>query len=304
MSDDTKQPFASAEAERIGRGNGTLADAIALFDLLAADTRKAVSAYLAENKGRLGTIDPKIHGNPGWPTNQPSGAVLHVPAVWGRLALHSVDIARRFMVSSLSPKGTNIVVGWPDGRLLTPIHPKNRSWHAGRVNGTCVGVDVVSPGPLVPVGNDWCRWDGKNAPIVRPDGSPLQPEDILDLGEGQTAWGLRYWHCPTPEQVFGLALALRALRLYHPTIQAELVVRHADIDRVNRCDPGPGIPLEALRVWMLGDNDLVSLSEKFTCGGWQNWHAFLLEQWRAPSGIVTAFDLRCPGRPMQAEGVR
>jgi len=292
------------EGERIARGTGTPADARRLFDELAGETRAAVAAYLAPFKGRRGLLDPKLRGSAGWPKGQPRGAVLHVPALHGRVALDSLDTVRRFMVRSPGQqKSTHLVIGWPDGRIFVPVHPRDRSWHAGKANQTCLGIDVVSPGPLVPVGDTWRRWDGQGSAIVRPDGSPLMPgEDILDFGEDPACrpWKHRYWHQPTPAQIFGLTLALRALRLLHPTMQPELVVRHADLDPANRVDPGPGVPLEAVRVWAWGNEDLVALFTEVAAGDPRGWSGFLLRQWLAPQGIATAIDLRCPGRPVRA----
>jgi len=291
-------------AERIARGTGTPEDARSLFDELAAETRALVAGYLAPYSGRRGVLDPKLRGYPGWPKGQPRGAVLHVPALHGRVALDTLDTVRRFMVRGPGQqKSTHLVLGWPDGQILVPVHPRDRAWHAGRANDRGLGIDVVSPGPLVPgADGSWRRWDGRGAAIVRPDGSPLVEEDVLDFGDDPACrpWKHRYWHCPTPAQVFGLALALRASRLLHPTLQPDLVVRHADLDPANRVDPGPGIPLEAVRVWAWGSEDLLALRAEVEGGDSRGWAAFLGRQWLAPQGIATALDLRCPGRPVRS----
>ena len=296
MPDATPAP-GLAEArptlQLIAAGQGAHADAVRLFALLHQVTRDEVQHYLVAHKGRLGTLDPKIHGYAGWAAGEPRGVVIHVPALWGRAALDTVDIARRFMIAGPSPKGTHVVVGWPAGQLLVTAHPKDSAWHTGDPDGKAgplkdhnrshLGIDVVSPGPLVPgPGGTWLRWDGKEAPIVRPDGSHLEEHDILDLG-GTPVWGHRYWHCPTPGQVLATAVTLRALRLLRPTVRPEAVIRHADVDR-NRVDPGPGLPLTALQQWMVDRTDLTALEDELAGGDWRGWHAWLLEQWRDVDG--------------------
>lgn len=275
----------------IAEGRGTHLDAVRLFALLHEQTVAEVSQYLAAHGGRLGVLDTKIHGYKGWAAGNPRGVVLHVPALWGRSALDTVDIARRFMIAGPNPKGTHVVIGWQDGRPLVTAHPRDGAWHTGDPDGakgplrdhnrSHLGIDVVSPGPLVPgPAGTWLRWDGKEAAIVRPDGSPLEEHDILDLGEGQVAWGHRYWHCPTPGQVLSTAVMLRAFRLLHPSVQPNGVVRHADVC-MNRIDPGPGLPLAALRQWMVDRTDLVALEAELAAGDWRGWHAWLLAQWRS-----------------------
>jgi hypothetical protein len=304
---------------RIAEGTAGQADAQRLFDELEQSTRSEVAAYLASYGGRRGLLSQQLLGYPAWQPGQPRGAVIHVPALHGRAALDTVDNVRRFMTppppapagKKPSPKSTNIEIGWPDGRLLCPVHPRHPAWHAGGANRSRLGIDLVSPGPLVPTGGTWIttdgraqavgawrRWDGKGSPIVRPDGSPLLlEEDVLDLGEVCSAWGYRFWHCPTPAQILGLAVALRALRLLYPTIQPELVERHADLAPGSRVDPGPGIPLEQLRAWAWGTADLRQLVAEASASGWQDW---LRQQWLSPTGLVTERDRCCPGRPAQA----
>jgi hypothetical protein len=299
------------EQERIAAGTGSQVDAERLFAELAAETRREVGLHLAGYGGRRGVLSQKLLGYPGWQPGQPRGVVIHVSALWGRVALDPVDVARRFMIAPAKPgaaKSTHLVIGWPDGRLLCPVHPRHPAWHAEAANRSHLGIDLVSPGPLVATGGTWTRedgqempvgawrrWDGKETPIVRPDGKALVPEeDVLDLGPGNSAWGHRYWHCPTPAQILGLAVALRALRLLYPTIQPELVERHADLAPGSRVDPGPGVPLEQLRAWAWGTADLRQLVAEAAAGGWQDW---LREQWLSPTGLVTPADLHCPGRP-------
>lgn len=299
----------------ITHGTATRADAERICDELVESTRSEVGAYLARYQGRRGVLATKLLGYASWAPGQPRGVVIHVPALHGRVALDTVDTARRFMIAPARPgeaKSTHLVVGWPDGRLLCPVHPSHPAWHAGDANRSHLGVDLVSPGPLVPTGGTWTRedgtaapvgawrrWDGQGAEIVRPDGTKLQQEDVLDLGEGNSAWGHRFWHGPTPAQILGLAVALRALRLLYPTIQPELVVRHADLS-ANRTDPGPGVPLEQLRAWAWGSGDLRQLVAEAEASGWHDW---LRRQWTAPTGLVTETDRRCPGRPTQSREV-
>lgn len=285
----------------VARGQGDRSAALAALDTLHARTREQVGAYLAEARGRKGLLAKRLIGQPGWPEGSPKGAVVHVPALWGKVALDTLDNVRRFMLAGPSHNvSTHLVIGWPDGALFCCVHPKDRAWHAGRANQTSVGFDLVSPGPLVrATDGSWRRWDGNGDPIVRPDGTPLADDDVLDFGPERAGWpwGYRFWHLPTPEQVLGLALALRLARLLHPTMRPELVVRHADLAPANRVDPGPGVPLEAVRAWAWSDEDLLALAVQLADGDRRGWAAFLLNQWRQPRGVVTTLDLKAPGRP-------
>lgn len=267
----------------------TRAEAQAYLAELAAATRAEVAAYLAQHGGRQGTLDVRLRGERGWPAGAPVGAVIHVPALWGRAALDTLDVARRFLVRGPRPVSTHLVVGWPDGRLLCCVDPTQaRAWHVGRRNCDTVGIDLVSPGPLVPGEDGWHRWDGQEAPIVRPDGSPLLDEDVLDLGGAPPhPYGHRWWHRPTVEQIRGLILALRLVRLACPTLQQEAVVRHADLAPGARVDPGPGVPLELVRAWAWSTEDPAQLGPSPA-----GWEADLREAWYHPSYPMTALDVR------------
>ena len=257
-------------------------------------------ATLATVRARFGAqAAPARNEYRGWGRHAgPSGAVVHVPALAGRSALDGVDLCRRFLRRDGS-SSTHLVVDWPSGDLLVCVTPRNRAWHAGKAwNHTHMGIDVVSPGPLRrAAAGGWTVPHGKKPRVLLPDGAQLPDADVISFPGSRRRdrpWGLEFWHLITQDQIRGLALGLRLLRLCHPeTLDPAAVVRHADVAPGRRADPGPCVPLEQVRDWAWSSLDLDALVRVAP----EDWPAWLAEQWASPTGLITAMDRTAPGRP-------
>jgi len=218
--------------------------------------------------------------------------------------------------------------------LLLPIAVDHPSWHTGDPDGRGplpdfnrrnLGVDLASPGPIEYHAGRWYRagtvarpghpeeqrfmasrdrasgqWTYSAEPaLLLPDGTPWPAWAVLDCGAlpaGFAApYGHRHWHLCSPAQILCLALWLRACQLaFSSTLDPGRIVRHADLMPRGRCDPGPSVPLEALRAWACSSEDLLQAIGAAQGYGWARW---ILEQWARPQGlIVRGVDDVIPGR--------
>lgn len=280
---------------RIATGQATRDEVAEYFTELERQTREAV---LSDPRGRK--IASKPNGYAAFDPGYPDGVVCHVPALGGSGALDGHLCAAAFMREGAGAS-SNVLVCWPSGKWLVPVHPMMPSWHTGDPDGKAgpapdynrrrVGVDVISPGPLQRLDGDWYRpgklvrregkpgwwWatsvrQGKPVrewPIRKLDGTRLDMSEVADYETDRERWpfGLRYWHAPTEDQLSSLLLLLRALMILHPTIRIDRIVGHSALAPGKRVDPGPQVPLDRMRDFLGIGGDLTRWVETEGEGG-------------------------------------
>ena len=227
----------------------------------------------------------------------PDGAVLHVPASGGGVDLDDVELCWRFMRSG-HKTSTNFVIGWPTGRTLCPVPPERRAWHAGDAGNGRIGIDLCSPGPIVEIGSQWYRqgtekragvrgawihWLGKwhmQAPCSGPDGAPITGADAIRWPSKPYPFRQQCWHIITPHQIQALVQLIRRLDAVWPMDPAR-IVRHSDLSK-GRSDPGPCVPLGAVRRALRGDT-AVDAALSMAVDAWpasgDAWRDVLVKSW-------------------------
>ena len=227
------------------------------------------------------------------------GAVLHVPAAGGSVDLDDVELCWRFMRKG-HKASTNFVLGWQTGRILCPVPPERRAWHAGGAGNDRIGIDICSPGPVAEVDGRWYRagtekrpglnggwihWSGKwhrQAACAGPDGAAITGADVVRWPSKPYPFRQQCWHMITPHQIAALIDLLRRLDAVWPMDTAR-IVRHSDLSQ-NRSDPGPCVPLGAIRRAVHGDNAVLSALQ-MCIDAWPAssaaWSNLLVESWES-----------------------
>ena len=140
----------------------------------------------------------------------------------------------------------HIIIDW-DGSI-TQLVPFNKiAWHAGRsswndrtgLNKYSIGIEIVNPGHLKKVGQQYQSWFGKM----------YSNEDVISaIHRNETKE--RYWHIFKEEQI---AKVKEACEMLVETYGIKDILGHEEIAPGRKTDPGPAFPLDKMRDTIFND---------------------------------------------------
>jgi N-acetylmuramoyl-L-alanine amidase len=165
--------------------------------------------------------------------------VMHYTA--GRSAESSVE----WFKNPLANASSHLVVG-RDGGIVQVVPFDRVAWHAGisewqgrsGVNRFSLGIELDNAGKLMPHGERWRAWFGKE----------YEAEDLLvatHRNEAQEAG----WHLFTEAQ---LEAAVTVASVLVDRYGLRDVVGHDDVAPFRKVDPGPAFPMASFRARVLG----------------------------------------------------
>ena len=134
----------------------------------------------------------------------------------------------------------HIIVDW-DGSI-TQLIPFNKiAWHAGRsswngrtgLNKFSIGIEIVNPGHLKKVGQQYQSWFGK-----------FYPEEVVISAFHRNESKERYWHIYKEEQI---TTVKEVCELLIEKYDIKEILGHEEIAPKRKTDPGPAFPLDKLR---------------------------------------------------------
>ena len=134
----------------------------------------------------------------------------------------------------------HIIVDW-DGSI-TQLIPFNKiAWHAGRsawngrtgLNKFSIGIEIVNPGHLKKVGQQYQSWFGK-----------FYPEEEVMAAIHRNESKERYWHVFKEEQIKAVK---EVCELLIDKYGIKEILGHEEIAPRRKTDPGPAFPLDKFR---------------------------------------------------------
>ena len=140
----------------------------------------------------------------------------------------------------------HIIIDW-DGSI-TQLIPFNKiAWHAGRsswngrtgLNKFSIGIEIVNPGHLKKVGQQYQSWFGKFY---------LEEEVISATHRNESKE--RYWHIYKEEQITAVK---EVCELLTEEYGIKEILGHEEIAPRRKTDPGPAFPLDKLRGTIFND---------------------------------------------------
>jgi N-acetylmuramoyl-L-alanine amidase len=168
------------------------------------------------------------------PDGKPSSIVLHYTGS-GNAEETAEHLCREDVKSS-----AHIVIA-RNGEIIQMIPFNKVAWHAGEsksktrgnYNAFSIGIELENAGKLVPQGDHYAAWFGKQ----------YGASEVLCL-RGVNPSMLSFWHAYTEEQMKAcFRLCMELVRHYGI---AE-IVGHQEIAPVVKMDPGPAFPLHKFR---------------------------------------------------------
>ncbi|WP_144395324.1 N-acetylmuramoyl-L-alanine amidase [Pleionea sediminis] len=132
----------------------------------------------------------------------------------------------------------HVVVG-EEGEMAQLVPFNQVAWHAGKskykgksnFNNFSIGIELVNPGKLVRVGDEYQAWFGKTYPASR-------------VVKVETKNSQEYWCSYSIPQIQALKELILVLKRHYPI---NMLVGHEEISPGRKVDPGPAFPLEDMR---------------------------------------------------------
>ncbi|MEE8523558.1 MAG: N-acetylmuramoyl-L-alanine amidase [Thermoanaerobaculia bacterium] len=168
--------------------------------------------------------------------------VVHYTA--GSSAESSVD----WFKNPLAKASAHLVIG-RDGSIVQMVPFDRVAWHAGisewqgrsGVNGFSLGIELDDAGKLMPHGDRWLAWFGKE----------YGPEEVL-VATHKNETEPFGWHLYTEAQ---LEAAVTVASVLVDRYDLRDVVGHDDVSPIRKVDPGPAFPMASFRARVLGRED-------------------------------------------------
>ncbi len=128
-----------------------------------------------------------------------------------------------------------------DGSVTQLVPFDEIAWHAGvsswggrtGFNKYSIGIEIVNPGNLTKVGNEYQAWYGTKYPAAKV---------IKAVNRNETK--TRFWHIFSPDEI---EKAMELCRLLTDTYNIKYILGHEEIAPQRKLDPGPAFPLNRLR---------------------------------------------------------
>ncbi|MCV2883318.1 N-acetylmuramoyl-L-alanine amidase [Aestuariibacter sp. AA17] len=182
-------------------------------------------------------LDIPFHASPnvgGVMQASPSAVVIHYTGN------ESLSGTVNWLCDPQARASAHVVIG-EQGELVQLVPFNHVAWHAGKsqfqgrsnFNRFSIGIELVNPGKLTRVGEQYCAWFGK-----------AYPKSRVVRAKHQHASETGYWCAYTEAQITALTRLILLLKNHYPIQQ---IVGHDDISPGRKCDPGPAFPLNALR---------------------------------------------------------
>ncbi len=148
----------------------------------------------------------------------------------------------------------HVVVDY-DGSITQLVPFDEIAWHAGvsawgertGFNKYSLGIEIVNPGNLTPVGDMYQAWYGT-----------LYPSDKVLKAVHRNETKPRYWHIYTQEQITAV---LQLCMLLKTQYGIQFILGHEEIAPGRKLDPGPAFPLNRLRDKVLNNRKEDEIAE-------------------------------------------
>jgi N-acetylmuramoyl-L-alanine amidase len=179
------------------------------------------------------------------PVITPEIVILHDTA--GRLTKYN---SRDYLAASTMASVHFVVER--DGTISQLVPTNRRAAHAGQsayngrrdCNGFSIGIEIVNPGRMAPVGNGIARaWFGQT----------FDPDHFALVEMTTPEHGFGVWMGYTEEQIEAVEALLKALFKGIPTLRD--ITTHWYVSPGRKVDTNPLFPLEELRARVLGRDD-------------------------------------------------
>ena len=166
--------------------------------------------------------------------NLPDTIIIHFTASPSAQSAINTFTNPKYQVSA------HIVVDF-DGSITQLVPFDHIAWHAGssswenrkRLNNYSIGIEIVNPGNLTKIGNEFQAWFGTK-----------YPRDKVLKAIHRNESKPRYWYIYTPEQIESV---MALCKLLTDTYDVKFILGHEEIAPGRKLDPGPAFPLNRLR---------------------------------------------------------
>jgi N-acetylmuramoyl-L-alanine amidase len=166
--------------------------------------------------------------------------------VWHYTAGPNLDGAVAWLCNPAAAASAHFVIG-RDGKIVQLVNLSRAAWHAGNANvgnGESIGVELVNPGIVRVVGDDWVYDEGTPPKATKwkqdSDQDPLWR--ILRWPDG--TFKIAYWPVYTPAQVSAMKLLVSMIERTIYKDATKDMRGHEDIALPvgRKTDPGPMFP--------------------------------------------------------------
>ncbi len=188
---------------------------------------------------------------------QPDTIIIHFTA--GPTAESAINT----LTDPVYKASAHLVIDY-DGSITQLVSFDEIAWHAGvssygnrtGFNKYSIGIEIVNPGNLNKVGNEYQAWYGTKYP---------EEKVLKAIHRNETK--PRYWYIYSAEQIETVMLICKLLT---QTYSIKYILGHEEIAPGRKIDPGPAFPLNRLRDKILNnrkdddDNGLIAQTGKVT----------------------------------------